>query len=75
MGKLFLIFRDFKIKGMHVFLCFIFVFSGLFAIEIKEIDTNIGQIQNPFKTINTAALQAFPGDTITVDSGKFREWI
>ena len=36
---------------------------------------NLGSESKPFKTINKAVDKAFPGDTITVHAGTFREWV
>ena len=36
-------------------------------------DTNSGTITSPLKTINAAAIKAYPGDTITVHEGIYRE--
>ena len=38
-------------------------------------DANPGTDQAPFRTINWAAQVAQPGDTITVQSGVYREWV
>lgn len=38
-------------------------------------DTNMGLLNSPFKTISKAVENAFPGDTITVHQGIYREWI
>ena len=36
---------------------------------------NDGSTEHPFKTIMRAAFAAYPGDTITVHEGVYREWI
>src|SRR5690625_4549506 len=38
-------------------------------------DFNPGTEEKPFLTINQAAKVAFPGDTITVHEGIYREWV
>lgn len=38
-------------------------------------DGNTGSVSKPFKTISEAVKHAFPGDTITVHSGTYREWV
>jgi len=38
-------------------------------------DTNSGTAEAPLRTINRAAQGAQPGDTITVQSGVYREWV
>lgn len=38
-------------------------------------DNNTGSIDSPFITISKAVEHAFPGDTITVHEGTYREWI
>jgi hypothetical protein len=46
-----------------------------FHISVKGSDTNDGSFLKPFKTIRTAARSAFPGNTITVHGGVYREWV
>ena len=41
----------------------------------KGSDSADGSALKPFKTISCAVRYAFPGDTITVHSGTYREWI
>ena len=38
-------------------------------------DLNDGTLEHPFLTINRAAKAAKPGDTVTVHSGTYREWV
>ncbi len=38
-------------------------------------DSNNGNVNTPFLTIAQAVINAFPGDTITVHQGTYREWI
>ena len=38
-------------------------------------DNSLGTAEQPLKTINAAAQKAYPGDTITVYGGTYREWI
>jgi alpha-L-arabinofuranosidase len=42
---------------------------------IKGIDSNNGSPTKPFKAISAAVKVAFPGETITVHEGTYREWI
>ena len=46
-----------------------------YHVSKKGSDSNSGSIQNPLLTINHAIKFAFPGDTITVHSGTYREWV
>ena len=46
-----------------------------YHVTVKGDDSNNGSVSMPFKTISAAAKVAFPGDTITVHSGTYREWI
>lgn len=38
-------------------------------------DVNNGSSSSPLKTINAAAQKALPGDTVTVHTGTYREWV
>lgn len=51
------------------------IYAREFHVSAKGNDTNDGSVVKPFKTISTAVKNAFPGDTITVHSGIYREWI
>ncbi len=51
------------------------IFAREFHVSVKGSDTNDGSSLTPFKTIGKAVQQAFPGDTITVHSGTYREWV
>jgi len=46
-----------------------------YHVSPKGADTNNGSSLRPFKTINAAVKIAYPGDTITVHSGTYREWV
>ena len=46
-----------------------------FHVSVKGKDTNDGSAVNPFLTISRAALEAQPGDIITVHAGTYRERI
>jgi hypothetical protein len=46
-----------------------------YHVSVKGSDTNEGTLQNPFRTISKAALEALPGDEIIVHAGTYREWI
>ncbi|WP_117880452.1 right-handed parallel beta-helix repeat-containing protein [Aureibaculum luteum] len=58
---------------------FIFITTNLSAKEYhvskQGNDLNSGSLQSPFLTINQAVKFAFPGDTITVHAGTYREWV
>ncbi|MEI6049504.1 MAG: right-handed parallel beta-helix repeat-containing protein [Bacteroidota bacterium] len=68
-------------KRHLIFLLFFLVFHTLLAsareyhVSVKGSDTNDGSALKPFKTISAAVRFAFPGDTITVHAGTYREWI
>ncbi len=46
-----------------------------YHVSKKGNDTNVGSLSNPFLTISKAVENAFPGDTITVHEGVYREWV
>jgi len=46
-----------------------------YHVSAKGSDSNNGSASMPFKTISAAVKVAFPGDTITVHTGTYREWI
>ncbi len=46
-----------------------------FHVSVKGNDSNDGSALKPFKTITAAVRFAYPGDTITVHEGIYREWV
>lgn len=46
-----------------------------YHISVSGNDKNDGSAARPFRTINSAAQLAQPGDVITVHAGTYREWI
>jgi hypothetical protein len=38
-------------------------------------DQNMGELESPFRTVSHAAALALPGDTVTVHTGIYREWV
>ncbi|WP_316790022.1 right-handed parallel beta-helix repeat-containing protein [Pedobacter frigoris] len=46
-----------------------------YHVSVNGSDTDLGTIENPFKTITAAAGMAMPGDVITVHAGVYREQI
>ena len=46
-----------------------------YHVSVKGDDNNDGSGLKPFKTIGAASLVAYPGDTITVHAGIYREWV
>jgi hypothetical protein len=46
-----------------------------YHVSVKGADNNDGSSLRPFKTITAAIKFAFPGDTITVHAGIYREWV
>jgi len=61
------------------FLLFTLLFPSMhgkeYHVSVKGSDSNSGSAVFPFKTISAAVLHAYPGDTITVHSGTYREWV
>ena len=65
-----------KIKLLLLFICITTSISAKeYHISKKGNDSNKGSIQSPFLTINHAINFAFPGDTITIHAGTYREWV
>jgi len=68
-------------KRLSFFLIIQFVFNCTlihakeYHVSVKGDDTNDGSVLKPFRTISEAVKFAFPGDTITVHTGTYREWI
>lgn len=66
-----------------VFLSVLMIFMVVVVAPAKEYhvsvkkgnDSNIGSVSKPFKSISEAAKHAYPGDTITVHTGVYREWV
>lgn len=51
-------------------------YSSTFHVSCQSgSDLNPGSIEQPFRTIMAAVKVAFPGDTITVHGGIYREWV
>ena len=46
-----------------------------YHVSVKGSDTNPGSVIKPFRSISAAIRNAWPGDTITVHSGIYREWV
>ena len=46
-----------------------------YHVSKKGSNSNNGSRQSPFLTIEQAIIFAFPGDTITVHTGTYREWV
>jgi hypothetical protein len=51
------------------------IYAREYHVSEKGNDSNDGSLNKPFKTIGSAVQHAFPGDTITVHSGTYREWV
>lgn len=66
-----------KLQCLILLLCF--CGSALWAkeyhVSVNGSDVNNGNADSPFKTIDWAAQKALPGDTVTVHSGIYREWV
>jgi len=72
--------KDKKMRNkIKLLILFISITANISANEyhVSKIgnDSNIGSVQSPFLTINKAVVFAFPGDTITVHTGTYREWV
>lgn len=64
------------IKLLVLFICITTNISAKeYHVSKKGNDSNSGSKQNPFLTINQAINFTFPGDTITVHAGTYREWV
>ena len=70
-----------KVRRLQFYLLILVVFNtnpvtaGEIHVSKKGSDSNGGSSSTPLKTISAAARLAFPGDTITVHSGIYREWV
>ena len=65
-----------KITLLFFFICITTNVSALeYHVSKKGSDSNSGSKQNPFLTISHAINFVFPGDTITVHAGTYREWV
>jgi hypothetical protein len=70
-----------KIRVLQFCLLILFIFNSnlLIAREIhvskKGSDSNDGSASSPLNTISAAARLAYPGDTVTVHAGTYREWV
>jgi hypothetical protein len=68
--------RPYKILLAAILLSF--QISGLakdIHVSVSAKEKPDGSITRPYKTISEALIYAYPGDTITVHSGTYREWI
>ena len=74
-------FNIMKVRRLLFYLLILVVFNtnpvtgGEIHVSKKGSDSNDGSSSTPLKTISAAARLAFPGDTITVHEGTYREWI
>ncbi|WP_223549652.1 right-handed parallel beta-helix repeat-containing protein [Aestuariivivens sp. NBU2969] len=51
------------------------VFAKEYYVSVKGNDNNTGSASAPFRTISEAVKHLFPGDTVTVHEGVYREWV
>ena len=51
------------------------MYAGEYHVSVKGSDINDGSASRPFKTIAEAVKHAWPGYTITVHAGTYREWV
>lgn len=64
----------------HIFIIILTLFSCSLSartihVSTSGCDTADGSKDSPVRTINTAAQQAVPGDTVLVHAGTYREWV
>lgn len=72
----------FRVWNLLLIAYLVAIIPGFSGIKAKEIhvtktgsDSASGSQKNPFITISKAASLAQPGDTITVHTGTYREWV
>lgn len=60
-----------------IFFLLICLYAGAteYHVSPSGSDAAAGTVQAPLKTINAAAQKAMPGDTVTVHTGIYREWV
>jgi hypothetical protein len=51
------------------------IYAREYHVSVKGADTNDGSASKPFRTISAAVRYAYPGDTVTVHAGTYREWV
>ncbi|RLD87208.1 MAG: right-handed parallel beta-helix repeat-containing protein [Bacteroidetes bacterium] len=71
-----------KLLTGNICLVLVLLCSSNSLVSAKEhhvsktgIDSNPGSVSEPFLTISRAAMEALPGDTVTVHTGTYREWV
>lgn len=66
--------RTHCISSIFLFIC---LYAGATEYHVSPAgsDAAAGTAQNPLRTINAAAQKAMPGDTVTVHTGVYREWV
>ena len=68
-----------RIRIFYFFIALLFTATFSFANEYhvskKGDDENDGSLKRPFNTISKAVYYAYPGDTITIHTGVYREWV
>jgi hypothetical protein len=70
--------KHISINLLAVICAFVFspsVTAREYHVSPRGNDAAAGGPSDPFRTINCAARKALPGDTVTVHSGTYREWV
>ena len=67
--------RKLKIIGLVILITISSLNAKEYHVSKKGSDSNIRSKEEPFKTISKAIEHAYPGDTITVHEGVYREWL
>lgn len=55
--------------------CSLISYSREYHVSVNGNDNHDGSVLKPYKTISAAVKTAYPGDTITVHAGTYREWV
>ncbi|MBQ0006097.1 MAG: DUF1565 domain-containing protein, partial [Alistipes sp.] len=68
---------NYKTYSLSLFFPLICLCAGASEYHVSPTgsDAAAGNAQAPLKTINAAAQKAMPGDTVTVHTGIYREWV
>ncbi len=56
-------------------LCAFVSYSREYHVSVSGDDRSGGSFGKPFRTINAAVQAVYPGDTVTVHAGTYREWV
>jgi hypothetical protein len=72
--------KMFPMKKLILLLIMVVSYTSMISareyhVSVKGSDSNDGSALKPLKTISAAVKVSFPGDTITVHAGTYREWV